>query len=312
MGNSHKEQKNRNSNVSVLDMSLDSLNPQVVQNLDDSDNNIIKDLQESIKLPIENEIYESEEISFDDKEEEIKNYIYHYGDAPPPSDHYHVYRSKSCVNNKNISLYNAPKPQFKTFNEHISPFKLSTKNLGGSQRYNKKPNSIILDFQKNIMDNKSCNDNQNMAEDFFDGFILNSETERTTPNIEDLQDLQNCRKKMAIFRDSIDNKSEHSLDENEKIDDIFCEKNININKHKKNKLWVKHIKQQKLKSKLSNNLRISTCGKFEKSKTVRNPVFKDFKPVNDIDNDNLYILNILESAAKEKKLKKKQRYTANV
>ena len=74
---------------------------------------------------------------------------------------------------------------------------------------------------------------------------------------------------------------------------------------------MKHIKQQKLKSKLSNNLRISISDFFKKSETVRNPVLKNsFK---DVDND-LYILGILESAAKEKKekLKKLYRYTSNV
>ena len=310
MGNANKKQMNRNSNISVLDMSLDSsLSPIEEPTSQDSHNNIITDLQDKVILPREDEPYESEEISFDDKEDEIKNLFYQDVDAPPTSDqYYHVYRSKSCVNNKNISLYHAPKPQLKIFNEQISPFKLSNKTFGGSQRYNKRPNSIVSDFQKNIIDNKSCNDNQNMAEDFYDGFILDSETERTTPNVEDLQDLQNCRKKMAIFRDSIDNKSEHSLDESGKIDELFCEENIKNNKHKKNRIWIKHIKLQN-KSKLSNSLRLSTTGVLEKAKTLKNPTFKEFKPHDD---ENLYILNILESAAKEKKQKKIARYTANV
>ena len=309
MGTEHNEQKRRNSNTCVLDMPLDSKNPIVEKSSQDYDCNIIDDLQNNVKLPLENEIYELEEISFDDKQDEINKYFFDDEDAPSTSDNcFHVYRSKSCINNKNISLYNAPKQKLKSFNEPISPFKLSSKNFGANHRNKKRPSSIVIDFQKNNMDNKSCNDNQNMAEDFFDGFILDSDTERTTPNIEDIKNLQNCRKKMAIFRDSIDNKSEHSLDESEKIDDIFSEKNKNINEYKKNKIWAKYIRQQKLKSKLSYNMRISKSNFVKKSPTVKGPVCKEFKEFD----DDLFILGILESAANDKKLKKITRYTANV
>ena len=313
MGNDHGRQKDTNSNSSVLDMPLDQNNI-IEENTDQAyDYNIINNLKKTIKLPIENEEEEEfEEIVFDDKEDEIKKNFFLDNDIfLNSSDLYHVHRSKSCVNNKNISLFNAPKPQLKIFNEHLSPLQLSTKNFGGSQRSSKKPNPIILDFQKGIMDNKSCNDNQNFGEELLEGFTLDTETESSTPNVEDLQNLNNCRKKMQNFRDSIDNKSEHSLDENDKIEDIFSEKNESDIKQKKNNFWMKHIKQQKLMSKLSNNLRISISDFLRKSETVRNPILKNsFK---DIDN-NLYILGILESAAKEKKekLKKLYRYTSNV
>ena len=109
---------------------------------------------------------------------------------------------------------------------------------------------------------------------------------------------------MAIFRDSINNKSEHSFKEEEKIEDILNDKKNKSNKsNKRNKFWIKHIKQQMLKSKLSNNIRISE-GCIKKSETINIRKIKS--------SSDLFILGILESASKEIKMKKQARYTSNV
>lgn len=293
--------KNRNSNASVLDLSLDTKNQIKEINSPESEFDFKEELKQNVDLPIENEIEESEGIIFGEQSDEIKNYIFSEGEAPPVfNQHIHQFRSKSYAPNPNKILFNAPKPQIKTFNEYISPFKLSNKTFGGSLWKNKKPNSIIYDFQKNIIDSKSCNDNQNSDNDVFDEFESDAETERTTPNIEDFKDLHNCRKKMAIFRDSIDNKSEHSLNENDKLDEIFSEKKIKHNK--KNKFLIKHIRQQMIQMKMTNKMRMSTHF-IKKAET--------FKPKK-IQDNGLFILGILESAAKEKKLRKEARYTSNV
>ena len=163
----------------------------------------------------------------------------------------------------------------------------------------------MYNFQKNLLDNKSCNDNENENDNIFYENNSDSETERTTPNREDIKNISNCRKKMAIFRDSIDNKSEHSFKEEEKIEDILNDKKRKSNKeNKKSKFWSKHIKQQMLKSKLSYKLSRISEGALKKSETVR---VKSIKRTND-----LFILGILESAAKEIKMKKMARYTSNV
>ena len=239
MGNTHHKvfksnKKNRKSNRCVLDMPLDKNNSSNKSNTFES-TDIKQDLKNKIKLHKENDLKELEGIILDGtKSEEIKNYIFsdEKGAQIPDQKNHHPneFRSKTYVLNPNIKLFNAPKPKIKVFDEHISPFKLCTKNFGGSQWKNKKPNSIILDFQKNLMDNKSCNDNQNEENDLYDEMYLDLDTDRETPDVEDLKDLNNCRKKMAIFRDSIDNKSEHSLGESEIIEDILSEK-----KNKKNK-----------------------------------------------------------------------------
>ena len=309
MGNTHHKvfksnKKNRKSNCCVLDMPLDKNNSSNKINSFES-TDIKQDLKNKIKLHEENDLKESEGIILDGtKSEEIKNYIFsdEKGAQIPDQKNHHPneFRSKSYVLNPNIKLFNAPKPKIKVFDEHISPFKLCTKNFGGSQWKNKKPNSIILDFQKNLMDNKSCNDNQNEENDLYDEMYLDLDTDRETPDVEDLKDLNNCRKKMAIFRDSIDNKSEHSLGESEIIEDILSEKKNK--KNKKNGCWVKYIRQQMQQSKISNKLRIST-NVIKKSETLKNK---------NIEENELFILGVLESAAKDKKKKKMARYTANV
>lgn len=309
MGNTHHKvfksnKKNRKSNCCVLDMPLDKNNSSNKSNTFES-TDIKQDLKNKIKLHKENDLKELEGIILDGtKSEEIKNYIFsdEKGAQIPDQKNHHPneFRSKSYVLNPNIKLFNAPKPKIKVFDEHISPFKLCTKNFGGSQWKNKKPNSIILDFQKNLMDNKSCNDNQNEENDLYDEMYLDLDTDRETPDVEDLKDLNNCRKKMAIFRDSIDNKSEHSLGESEIIEDILSEKKNK--KNKKNGGWVKYIRQQMQQSKISNKLRIST-NVIKKSETLKNK---------NIEENELFILGVLESAAKDKKKKKMARYTANV
>ena len=305
MGNANPKgsRKSRNSNASVLDMSLDSMNSIKEVNYPNLDLDFKQEIKDTIDLPIENEKDESQEINLDDKADEIKNFIFLDGEAPPVSGPFpHQFRSKSYVPNQNISLFKAPKPQIKIFDEHISPFKLSSKCLGGSQWKNKMPNNIVLDFQKNLMENKSCNDNIS-TDDYFNDDEIGSDifTERSTPNIEDLKNLQNCRKKMAFFRDSIDTKSELSVDENDKIDYIFSENKNKINKT--SKIFIKHIKQKKQEIKFSNKLRLSHINDLKKSWTLKPPK---------IEENGLFLLSVLESASKEKKMKKKMRYTSNV
>ena len=303
MGNANPKgsRKSRNSNASVLDMSLDSMNSIKEVNYPNLDLDFKQEIKDTIDLPIENEKDESQEINLDDKADEIKNFIFLDGEAPPVSGPFpHQFRSKSYVPNQNISLFKAPKPQIKIFDEHISPFKLSSKCLGGSQWKNKMPNNIVLDFQKNLMENKSCNDNIS-TDDYFNDDEIGSDifTERSTPNIEDLKNLQNCRKKMAFFRDSIDKKSELSFDENDKIDYIFSENKNKINKT--SKIFIKHIKQKK--QEFSNKLRLSKIHDLKKTWTLKPPK---------IEENGLFLLSVLESASKEKKMKKKMRYTSNV
>ena len=63
--------------------------------------------------------------------------------------------------------------------------------------------------------------NYEIKEDIFYDNDFELETNIAINNEEDVNDLPNCRKKMEIFRDSIDNKSDHSFNEEEQIEDIL-------------------------------------------------------------------------------------------
>lgn len=297
MGNENHKKKSKedlNSNISVLDRSLESISPIFDDSSDDSGFEVITDFKERVKLKTEDEPIESDEIILD----EIKDFVIFEGDAPPlilPK----IKKKKKSNNNK--SLINAPRQKIKMFDGYIAPLKIRLKTYGGSWR---KKQIILLESGNDKYDSKSCNDSENLEENFFDDTDFETEKEISIPSdISDLKNLQDCRKRMTIFRDSINNKSEHSLNDEEKIDDIFSEINNFSNKqNKKNKYWTKYIKQQKIESKLSRkmsfcSLSIKNSSTFKKE--IKNP------------NNDLFILGILEKAAKEKKQKKMAKNAAN-
>lgn len=194
-------------------------------------------------------------------------------------------------------INNAPKIKPKQCNEDlISPLTLSIKTYFQDYSCQKNTYNILYDFQKNIVDSKSCDDNLS------DTDIFSEETERTTPNINDLNNFSICRKKM---KNIINNSKIKSFYEYENIlnsDSIFQptidlnNKKHNSNQNKKNNFWHKHIVKQKLKSKEENRCinKNKEIG-FSKSKTFN----IDEKKI--LDTQGLFILGVLESAAQEKK-----------
>ena len=280
-----------NSNVSVLDRSLESISPIFDDSSDDSGFEIITDFKERAKSKSEDEPKESVEIILD----ELKDFVIIEGNAPPlilPK----IKKKKKSNNNK--SLINAPRQKIKIFDGYIEPLKKRLKTYGGSWR---KKQVKLLESENDKFDSKSCNDSENLESNFFDDTDFETEKEKSIPNdASDLKNLQDCRKRMTIFRDSISNKSDHSLNDEEKIDDIISEINSFSNKsNKKNKYWTKYIKQQKIESKLSRKLSFVSLKKNSST----------FKNKNS--NNDLFILGILEKAAKEKKQKKMAKNAAN-
>ena len=288
MGTLNNKQKpeDKKSNSSVLNLSLNSIK-EYKEELISSEDNIsdIDELKNIVNIEIENESIELNEFILEGKENdiEIKNYFENKLDE----DIINKKRSKTFA--PLISYKNTPRPHPKETNEYISPLKLSVKSFCNISKWNIKRNSVIYEFQKNIVECKSCND----SIDNDDYYIYNSETERTTPNAEDLQDLLNCRKKMSIFRDSIDERSFMEYENILNSDYIFEEKkDINNNDHqKKNKFWNKYIKQQKLKDK----------HKIHKDRILSEPLVKIYDENKDKKESGLFILGILESASHEKK-----------
>ena len=291
MGNkNHKPTKEeQKSNSSVLNLSLESNKDQISNSLIlDNHSDLLSDLKKEIILPIENEYIESSELLLEGKEEFKIRFFFENNDDFLEEGIFNKKRSKTFA--PKIQIKNTPKPHPLESNLNISPLKLSTKSFGNFPKiWNKKLNSVLNDFQKNIIDSKSCNDEDSLDDFFF----FNAETGRTTPNEEDLHDLLNCRKKMKIFRNSINDRMFKEY-ENILNSDYMFEENKNF--QKKNNFWYKHIKQQQLKDKM-NFIHTKRLASEPLVKISGSPCNED----EDNKNHGLFILGILESAANEKK-----------
>ena len=305
MGNKNNKQEieEQKSNSSVLNLSIESNKDPNIDSINITDNSdIIDELKKEINLPIENEYLESSKFVEDKKEEEFELNLFFQKNINTPLDEEIFYKKRSNTFVSKKQIKKTPKPHPKESNDYISPLKLSIKSYGHFQKWNKKPNYVLYNFQKDIIDCKSCND-EDILDDYF---LFNSETERTTPNVDDLQNLLNCRKKMFIFRNSINDRMYKEYENILNSDYIFDENkqsNIFNFQQRKNSFWIKHIKQQQLKDKMSLT---------HTKRIVSEPLIdiNDFANNEDKENDNhgLFILGILESAANERK----KRNTVNV
>ena len=300
----NKSNNKESSNNSVLNISIDSSNLKKSNN--DSLNNsfsLDNSFRNKINLPRENSS------SFNSLKEEDEKIIIFSPKSNSDFDNLFLEndinkkRSKSQIKKSQNSLKKAPKIKPKISIEYISPLKLSMKTYGHIPFCDKKPNLINSDFQKNILDSKSCNDEEK-SDDYF--CISNEETERTTPDLEDLNDLLGCRRKMSIFRNSINSKFSREYENILNSDLIFFDKEKNFElshyQHKKsNNFWHRHIQQQKIRmsckmipsKKLFGNFKNDQKFKRAESTCLNNEGYKK--------DHGLFILGILESAANEKK-----------
>lgn len=281
--------KDLNSNSSVLNLSLNNShnNEDNNDNYSDSGSNssfdIPKCLSKTIILKVEKEEtyyntsnYECFEIK-NKRNEKIRK------------------RSKTdyipmCIIN------NAPKIKPKECDEEqISPLTLNRKTFFHDYSYHKNNYHILFDFQKDLIDSKSCN-NDNIIENS----VSSDDTERTTPNVNDLNNFSLCRKKMKNIINNSKIKSSFEYENILNSDNIFRITNdlLYTSKNKKNNYWHKHIVKQNLKliskeKKNKYNKNKYTC--LNKSKTF------NFDEKKILDTQGLFILGVLESAAKEKK-----------
>ena len=281
----------RNSSSSVFEESLKA-------NSDKNNNSpkidlraqLINELKQEVNLPIENDNCEnSPEIIFEKNEiSKIKTFFEEDDNVDDngeflnkffPEDIFNIKRSKTFVPQPVIP--ETPRLIPKNLDmEYIKPFRLEGKSFGIISKENKKPN-LMLGFQNELMDSKSCNDK---AEENIEEFLLqNCYTEKTTPNQEDLLELLNCRKKMFKFRNSIDYKYCHEYENILNCDDII--ENIHDDSeshHKKKKSCLNKYIRQQLKEE-----RTKSFNKTEEKE-------KD-------DDDDLFFLGVLEKAYKDRK-----------
>ena len=302
MGAKHskKTYDDRNSSSSVFEESLkstsDKNNTSPKIQLKDQ---LINELKQEVNLPMENETesVDSPEIIFEKKEEsKIRNFFEEDEEDENgeflnkffPEDLFNVKRSKTCNPSQTIPvLPETPRlPRFLPNDldmEVIKPFRLEGKSFGIISKENKKSNPILSSFQKDFMDNKSCNDK---AQENIEEYLLqNCYTEKTTPNQEDLLELLNCRKKMFKFRNSIDYKYNYEYENILNCDDIIenIQQDEEKNPKKKKSYWNKYIQLQ-----LKEEKRKSYNKTEEKEKE------KD-------DDEDLFFLGVLEKAHKDRK-----------
>ena len=334
--------KNSKKNISQDNLSISSVFEKPLSSNSDKNQdlpkiNIIddnfKEIRDEIKLPIENEFTESPEIIFEPKQElKIKNFFEdNDNDIYDDNDDYlNKFFPEDLFNMKRSKTY-APKPLIletprlhskASENLYMSPFQLSKKSFGIVPKFNQKPNIIYLDFPKDKIDCKSCNDKEELLEEYF---LYYSETEKTTPNLEDLQDLLNCRKKMIKFRNSINYKHYHEYENILNCEDLFediqeNEGNYHHNSKKKS-FFKKHIKSQLNKDKnIVHNKRLYTepeivididYGKNNDSEDEKEDEKEENKKDENEENkedekeeekeDGLFILGVIERAVKERK-----------
>ena len=298
--NSKKEYEEQISNSSVLELSLESKKEINIDSININNNSeIINELKEEVNLPIENEYIESSKFVSENNEEKFEKNFFFQKNKNNSLDSldeniFYIKRSKTTFGSKK-KIRKTPKPHPKESKEFISPLKLSIRSYGNLQKWNKRPNMVLYNFQKDIIDCKSCNE-EDILEDYF---LYNSETERTTPNEEDIQDLLFCRKKMFSFRNSINERMYKEYENILNSDYIFDENketNIFNFQQKKSSFWIKHIKQQQLREKISlvHTKRIVSEPLIDINSFAYN---EDKKK----ENHGLFILGILESAANERK-----------
>ena len=260
------------SNSSVLNLSLNISNniQNNNDNFSDSCSNSSFDIPKSL----------SKNIVLKEEREDSDSNISNYECFQIEENNSDITRKRSRTNYiPRCLINNAPKIKPKECNEElISPLTLCIKTFYQEYSCQKKTYSILNDFQKEIIDSKSCNDNNNFSI---------------------------CRKKMKNIIISSNMKSSYEYENILNSESIFlplCEnedKIYNSNKTKKNNFWHKHIIKQKLKSMEINNEKYFHKN-MDNLTLIKSKTFNlDEQKV--IDTQGLFILGVLESAANEKR-----------
>ena len=281
------------SNSSVLNLSLD------ISTHNQNNNDIISDScsNSSFEIPkclSKNVILKEEK---EDTDSTTSNY-----ECIQIQNENNITRKRSKTNYiPRCLINNAPKIKPKAIDdESISPLKLCIKTIYQENSSQKKTNNILYEFQKDLIDCKSCNDT--ISDD--DNDLFSDDTERTTPNQTDLNNFSLCRKKMKNVISSSNISSSYEYENILNSETIFqstCKSSnnyCNCPKNRKNNFWHKHILKQKLRTKEKNKKKYFNKNKqigFIKSKTFN----LDEQKI--IDTQGLFILGVLECAANDKK-----------
>ena len=281
------------SNSSVLNLSLD------ISTHNQNNNDIISDSCSNSSFEIPKCL--SKNIILKEEKEDTDSTTSNYECIQIQNEN-NITRKRSKTNYiPRCLINNAPKIKPKKIDDElISPLKLCIKTIYQENSSEKKTNNLLYNFQKDLIDCKSCNDN--ISED--DNDLFSDDTERNTPNETDLNNFSLCRKKMKNVISSSNISSSYEYENILNSDSIFqstCKSSnnyCNCPKNRKNNFWHKHILKQKLKTMEENKKKYFNKNKqigFIKSKTFNLDEHKI------IDTQGLFILGVLECAANDKK-----------
>jgi hypothetical protein len=281
------------SNSSVLNLSLD------ISSHNQNNNDIISDSCSNSSFEIPKSL--SKKVILKEEKEDTDSTTSNY-ECIQIKDENNITRKRSKTNYiPRCLINNAPKIKPKKIDDElISPLKLCIKTIYQENSSEKKANNLLYDFQKDLIDCKSCNDN--ISED--DNDLFSDDTERNTPNETDLNNFSLCRKKMKNVISSSNISSSYEYENILNSESIFqstCKSSnnyCNCPKNRKNNFWHKHILKQKLKTMEKYKKKYFNKNKqigFIKSKTFN----LDEQKI--IDTQGLFILGVLECAANDKK-----------
>ena len=281
------------SNSSVLNLSLD------ISSHNQNNNDIISDSCSNSSFEIPKSL--SKKVILKEEKEDTDSTTSNY-ECIQIKDENNITRKRSKTNYiPRCLINNAPKIKPKKIDDElISPLKLCIKTIYQENSSEKKTNNLLYDFQKDLIDCKSCNDN--ISED--DNDLFSDDTERNTPNETDLNNFSLCRKKMKNVISSSNISSSYEYENILNSESIFqstCKSSnnyCNCHKNRKNNFWHKHILKQKLKTMEKYKKKYFNKNKqigFIKSKTFNLDEHKI------IDTQGLFILGVLECAANDKK-----------
>jgi hypothetical protein len=281
------------SNSSVLNLSLD------ISSHNQNNNDIISDSCSNSSFEIPKSL--SKKVILKEEKEDTDSTTSNY-ECIQIKDENNITRKRSKTNYiPRCLINNAPKIKPKKIDDElISPLKLCIKTIYQENSSEKKTNNLLYNFQKDLIDCKSCNDN--ISED--DNDLFSDDTERNTPNETDLNNFSLCRKKMKNVISSSNISSSYEYENILNSESIFqstCKSSnnyCNCPKNRKNNFWHKHILKQKLKTMEKYKKKYFNKNKqigFIKSKTFNLDEHKI------IDTQGLFILGVLECAANDKK-----------
>ena len=211
----------------------------------------------------------------------------------------------------------APKPKPIKLDEYIRPLRLDSKKSIISE---KDPNTII---ECKSCDDKSFNEKKNLNMNYF--FNEDSEEEiANTLKISKINEIKNETKKM-LFDNNINckyyNEYENILHiekifwknvNNDIYDDVLIGKNKNMKNRKKSKFWQKHINC--FKKELNSLKKIKENKDYDNNNNDKNEFrIKRADTFSKKSNhEGLFILGVLQSAAKDKKRRKTMHFKRSI